>query len=62
MDAFSDILARIPPLWYLTLGLALYTVTTAAHHRRAQDAWLMGTMLFACVVCVIYLCVTGGGI
>ena len=54
-----DMLARIPPLWLMTLGFVIYSIITAARQKRGRDAWLMAVMLFACVVCVIYLCLAG---
>ena len=53
------LLARIPPLWLLTLGLALFSVTTAARQNRKQDAFLMTMMLLSCLFCVVYLCLAG---
>ncbi len=56
---WPDLLARIPLLWLVTFGLAVYSIITAARKKRGRDAWLMTVLLFACVVCVIYLCLVG---
>ena len=54
-----DVLSRIPPMWLVTLGLALYSCVTAARKKQWRDASIMSTMVFAAVMCVIYLCMAG---
>ena len=62
LAALPGVIAQIPPFWLITLALAVHSCVTAARKKRTGDAFLLFAMLICGVVCVIYLCVSEGGI